>query len=76
MLFSVYSYPVPGDKIAQSVIDGLHKEVELLGAVKSGFFCVDCEIYQSVSQSSVNGKRTKLYGDGAHPLLVLMVLVS
>lgn len=43
----VYAFPVPEGKSGQQVVDSLQKQVELLGAVKTGNFSVDCETYQS-----------------------------
>ena len=48
--FSVYMFPVPEDKSGQQVVDSLQRQVEQLGAVKTGNFCVDCETYQSNQQ--------------------------
>ena len=48
--FSVYAFPVPEDKSGQQVVDSLQRQVEQLGAVKTGNFCVDCETYQSNAQ--------------------------
>jgi hypothetical protein len=50
-IYSIFSYPVPEGKSGQQVVDILQKQVELLGAVRSGNFCVDCETYQSNSQN-------------------------
>jgi mediator of RNA polymerase II transcription subunit 20 len=52
----VYAYPVPEGKSGQTVVEGLQKEIELLGAVRAGHFCVDCDIFQSNFQNSINGK--------------------
>lgn len=46
---SVYPCPVPEGKSGQQMVDLLQKQVELLGAVKTGNFSVDCETYQSVN---------------------------
>ena len=51
MYFSVYMYPVPEDKSGQQVVDSLQQQIEQLGAVKTGNFCVDCETYQSHAQN-------------------------
>lgn len=51
---SVYAYPVPEGKSGPSVVEGLQRQVELLGAVRSGTFCVDCDTFQSILQSSMN----------------------
>ena len=40
-------YPVPEGLSGQQVVDSLQKQIELLGAVKTGNFQVDCETYQS-----------------------------
>ncbi|XP_050412133.1 mediator of RNA polymerase II transcription subunit 20 isoform X2 [Patella vulgata] len=45
----VYYYPVPEGKSGQQVVDGIQKQIELLGAVKTGNFCVDCETFQAGS---------------------------
>ena len=52
---SVYSYPVAEGKSGQSVVEMLQRQIELLGAVKAGHFCVDCDTFQSILQSSING---------------------
>lgn len=48
----VYAYPVPEGKSGQQVVDTIQKQLEQLGAVKSGNFCVDCETYQSNVQTA------------------------
>ncbi|XP_060597390.1 mediator of RNA polymerase II transcription subunit 20-like [Ruditapes philippinarum] len=45
----VYAYPIPEGKSGQQVVDSLQKDIELLGAVKTGSFNVDCETYNSVN---------------------------
>ena len=52
-LFSVYMFPVPEDKSGQQVVDSLQKQVEQLGAIKTGNFYVDCETYQSNAQIGI-----------------------
>ncbi|KAL4226133.1 mediator complex subunit Med20 [Mactra antiquata] len=47
----VYAFPVPEGKSGQQVVDSLQKQVELLGAVKTGNFSVDCETYQANTQA-------------------------
>jgi hypothetical protein len=49
LFFSVYAYPIPEGKSGQQVVDSLQKDIELLGAVKTGSFNVDCETYNSVN---------------------------
>ncbi|KAJ8302039.1 hypothetical protein KUTeg_021026 [Tegillarca granosa] len=49
--FHVYAYPVPEGKSGQQVVDTIQKQLEQLGAIKSGNFCVDCETYQSNVQT-------------------------
>ncbi|KAL5013363.1 hypothetical protein ScPMuIL_007633 [Solemya velum] len=51
--FDVFAYPVPEGKSGQQVVDSLQRQVELLGAVKSGNFSVDCETYQSNLQNDM-----------------------
>ncbi|XP_052779363.1 mediator of RNA polymerase II transcription subunit 20-like [Mya arenaria] len=43
----VYTFPVPEGKSGQQVVDSLQRQLELLGAVKTANFSVDCETYQS-----------------------------
>ena len=50
-LSSVYPYQVPPGKSSQQALDMLKKQVEQLGAVKSGNYCVDCETFQSNLQN-------------------------
>lgn len=57
----VYSYPVPEGKSGQVVVEGLQKQLELLGAVKAGHFCVDCDIFQSNQQNSINAQPKTVY---------------
>ena len=38
---------MPEGKSGQQVVDSLQRQLELLGAVKTGNFSVDCETYQS-----------------------------
>ena len=66
---SVYSYPVPEGKSGQSVVEGLQQRIELLGAVRAGHFSVDCDIYQSVLQSSINGENSFCHSEGSKPQL-------
>lgn len=47
----VFACPVPEGKSGQQVVDGLQKQVEMMGATKSGNFLVDCETYQSNPQN-------------------------
>ena len=53
---SVYTCPVPEGKSGQQMVDLLQKQIELLGAVKSGNFSVDCETYQSLNPVPGGGK--------------------
>lgn len=55
---SVFACPVPEGKSGQQVVDGLQKQVEMMGATKSGNFLVDCETYQSNPQ---NVTQTRMY---------------
>ncbi|XP_076447754.1 mediator of RNA polymerase II transcription subunit 20-like isoform X2 [Babylonia areolata] len=57
----VYSYPVPEGKSGQTVVETLQRQIELLGAVKAGHFCVDCDIFQSILQSSINAQPKTVY---------------
>ncbi|XP_062613050.1 mediator of RNA polymerase II transcription subunit 20-like [Saccostrea cucullata] len=47
----VFACPVPEGKSGQQVVDGLQKQVEMMGASKAGNFLVDCETYQSNPQN-------------------------
>ena len=62
----IFSYPVPEGKSGQQVVDILQKQVELLGAVRSGNFCVDCETYQSNSQN-VTQRLIHIIHNSEHP---------
>lgn len=57
----VYTYPVPEGKSGQVVVEGLQRQIELLGAVKAGHFCVDCDIFQSNQQNSINTQPKIVY---------------
>lgn len=48
----VYAYAIPEGKSGQQVVDSLQKQMEVLGATKTGNFCVDCETYQSHAQNA------------------------
>lgn len=54
----MFACPVPEGKSGQQVVDGLQKQVEMMGATKSGNFLVDCETYQSNPQ---NVTQTRMY---------------
>ena len=47
---------MPEGKSGQQMVDLLQKQIELLGAVKSGNFSVDCETYQSLNPVPGGGK--------------------
>ncbi|CAE1280362.1 MED20 [Acanthosepion pharaonis] len=53
----VFPYIIPEGKSGLQVVDCLQKQVELLGAVKAGTFCVDCETYQSNFSNTTTPQR-------------------
>lgn len=69
--YSVYAYPVPEGKSGQQVVDTIQKQLEQLGAVKSGNFCVDCETYQSNVQT---GKMINNLSNSVHVYVICIRL--
>ncbi|WAR26917.1 MED20-like protein, partial [Mya arenaria] len=43
----IYAFHVPHGKSGQQVVDSLQRQLELMGAITTGIFSVDCETYQS-----------------------------
>lgn len=46
---SVHSIAIPDGRSGQQVVDGICKQLEVLGARKSGTFCVECDTYYSAA---------------------------
>jgi len=66
----VYDYPVPDGRSGAQVVDVLQKQVETMGAYKTGNFHIDCETYQSVMlnsgiQSFIGSCRLLEFNEGA-----------
>ena len=59
--FSVLSYRVPEGRTGQQTVELLQKRVEELGAVKTGNFSVDCDLYQAAQQGSMYYFTTLFY---------------
>ncbi|XP_070559218.1 mediator of RNA polymerase II transcription subunit 20-like [Ptychodera flava] len=70
----VSQWPVPENKNEQQVVEMVTKRVELLGAVKVGTFCVDCETYQSSTAVSGAQKTVHLMHNSEQPLTTYSVL--
>ncbi|KAK3579333.1 hypothetical protein CHS0354_029623 [Potamilus streckersoni] len=70
----VYPYPVPEEKSGQQVVDTIQKQLELLGAHKSGNFFVDCESYQSNLQTATQQRLLHLFHNSEQPATCFSVL--
>lgn len=70
----VYMFPVPEDKSGQQVVDSLQRQVEQLGAVKTGNFCVDCETYQSNQQIAGNLRLVHVLHNSEQPASCFSIL--
>ena len=65
---SIHNYPAPEGKSGQQAADGLAKLLEILGAVKVGNFCIECETYTSVPTLGMTPARVlNVFHDSDHP---------
>ncbi|XP_005109215.1 mediator of RNA polymerase II transcription subunit 20 [Aplysia californica] len=70
----VYDYPVPDGRSGAQVVDVLQKQVETMGAYKTGNFHIDCETYQSVMLNSP--KTLHILHNSEHPASCFAILDS
>ncbi|KAH3881709.1 mediator of RNA polymerase II transcription subunit 20-like [Dreissena polymorpha] len=70
----VYMYPVPEGKSGQQVVDSMQRQLELLGAVKTGNFNVDCETYLSNNPQGTPQRSLHLLHNSEQPASCFSVL--
>ncbi|ESO91283.1 hypothetical protein LOTGIDRAFT_153713 [Lottia gigantea] len=70
---SVYMFPVPEGKSGQQVVESLQKSIELLGATKTGNFCVDCETFQTSIQNTQQ-RQVNILHSSDHPASCFAIL--
>ncbi|XP_022109052.1 mediator of RNA polymerase II transcription subunit 20-like isoform X2 [Acanthaster planci] len=63
----VCQWPVTESRTVQQTVEMLTRRIEVLGAVKAGNFCVDCETYQS-TQTINSTKLVHLMHNSEQPL--------
>ncbi|XP_041348788.1 mediator of RNA polymerase II transcription subunit 20-like [Gigantopelta aegis] len=71
----VYPYQVQSGKSSQQALDILQKQVEQLGAIKSGNYYVDCETFQSNLQN-VAPKHVNILHNSEQPASCFAVMDS
>ncbi|XP_038045593.1 mediator of RNA polymerase II transcription subunit 20-like [Patiria miniata] len=64
----VCQWPVTESRTVQQTVEMLTRRIEVLGAVKTGNFCVDCETYQSSVPTINSTKLVHLMHNSEQPL--------
>jgi len=72
----VYDYAVPDGRSGAQVVDVLQKQVETLGAHKTGNYHIDCETYQSVMLNPSSPKTIHILHNSEHPASCFAILDS
>lgn len=70
---AVLSYPIPENKSCQQVLESLYKLMDILGAKQSGTFKIDCETFNSATNSQ-NQKILQLFHDTEFPLTTFSLI--
>lgn len=74
---TIHGYPIPEGKTGQQTVESLSKTLEILGAVRTGTFTVECESFNSTPISGLTpAKFVHVFHDSEHPASVFSLLDS
>ncbi|KAG8186568.1 hypothetical protein JTE90_020865 [Oedothorax gibbosus] len=70
---SIHLFPIPEGKSGQQAAEILQKRLETIGAVKTGTFCVECEMYYAATHINSN-RIVNIIHDSEHPVTTFALL--